>query len=120
MLSPDPSLIAGTRHFDLILSSLFVQHHTMKSIFLRLGVLCLQIFFFPSCFADRLPYLRNDEYNSGRYGQYVTQTFKSNPDIDAPVLNFMRSFAPCDDGSLLFITPRGSAIKSTPMILDAR
>ncbi|KAF7187661.1 hypothetical protein HII31_11000 [Pseudocercospora fuligena] len=72
-----------------------------------------------SSIADEAPFYANSQYNNGKYGKYVTQTFKSNPAVTAvPVVNFMKPFTNCDDGSYLFIAPRGNIAQSTPMILD--
>lgn len=70
--------------------------------------------------ADEAPFYSNAKYNGGDYGKYVTQTFKSNPKItDIPVVNFMKPFTNCDDGSFLFMAPRGNEPDPTPMLLDA-
>ncbi|KAK5127382.1 hypothetical protein LTR85_006721 [Meristemomyces frigidus] len=58
------------------------------------------------------------EYNEGAYGKYVLQNFTS-ADVSAPVLNTVKSFTNCDDGSYLFITPRGEEATPTLVILDA-
>ncbi|EME86751.1 uncharacterized protein MYCFIDRAFT_116419, partial [Pseudocercospora fijiensis CIRAD86] len=69
--------------------------------------------------ADEAPFHANSQYNNAELGKYVTQTFKSNPHVTAvPVVNFMKPFTNCDDGSYLFIAPRGTVAESTPMILD--
>lgn len=71
------------------------------------------------CLADQAPFLRNSAYNAGKLGKYPTQTFLSNPKVtEVPLLNFERPFTNCDDGSFLFVAPRGVVAKSTPMILD--
>lgn len=73
----------------------------------------------PSCLADVTPFYANHKYNEAAFGPYVTQTFKSNPQVTSvPIVNFMKPFANCDDGSYLFIAPRGQVADSTPMILD--
>lgn len=67
-----------------------------------------------------LAVLDNDaEYNDGSYGPYVTQSYRSS-DVNSPRLNFMKPFTSCDDGSFLFVAPRGGKANSTPYILDAR
>lgn len=58
-------------------------------------------------------------FNEGAYGLYVNQTFKSS-NVIAPRINFDKPFSECDDGSYLFITPRGEATKPNPVILDAK
>lgn len=71
------------------------------------------------CQADRAPFYADSKYNDAEYGFYVTQTFKSSPQVTGvPVVNFMEPFTRCDDGSYLLITPRGKVAESTPMILD--
>lgn len=59
------------------------------------------------------------DFNAGRYGYYITQTFKSS-NVTAPRINMQKPFTACDDGSHLFITPRGE-LPETPaaVILDA-
>ncbi|EME47594.1 hypothetical protein DOTSEDRAFT_60029 [Dothistroma septosporum NZE10] len=69
--------------------------------------------------ADLTPFYADSKFNSGAYGKYVTQKFISNPEIKGvPVVNFMEPFSNCDDGSYLFVAPRGAVAQSTPMILD--
>ncbi|PPJ57075.1 hypothetical protein CBER1_00554 [Cercospora berteroae] len=71
------------------------------------------------CLADQVAFHADSQYNDGKYGSYVTQTFKSNPQVTAvPVVNFVKPFTSCDDGSYLMIAPRGDAADATPMILD--
>lgn len=72
-----------------------------------------------TCRADLAAFFSNAGYNNGDYGRYVSQTFVSNPAVTSvPVLNFMKPFTTCDDGSYIFIAPRGDAVNATPMILD--
>lgn len=72
---------------------------------------------------DQIPegenFIQSEEYNLGAYGQYVNRTFKTSG-IIAPRLNFMKPFTECDDGSLLFVTPRGEIVDSAPYILDVQ
>lgn len=71
------------------------------------------------CQTDQAPFYADSKYNDAEYGFYVTQTFKSSPQVTGvPVVNFMEPFTRCDDGSYLLITPRGKVAESTPMILD--
>lgn len=71
------------------------------------------------CQTDQAPFYADSKYNDAEYGFYVTQTFKSSPQVTGvPVVNFMEPFTRCDDGSYLLITPRGRVAESTPMILD--
>lgn len=73
-------------------------------------------------FADRT-YARDetlyqsDEYNLGGLGKYVEQTFVSTK-VTAPRLNVIKPFTKCDDGSYLFLAPRGEVANSTLVILD--
>ncbi|CAK1361250.1 hypothetical protein CB0940_03356 [Cercospora beticola] len=71
------------------------------------------------CLADQVAFHADSQYNDGKYGSYVTQIFKSHPQVTAvPIVNFMKPFTSCDDGSYLFLAPRGDAADATPMILD--
>ncbi|KAK4549636.1 hypothetical protein LTR36_004937 [Oleoguttula mirabilis] len=70
------------------------------------------------CVADHEPFLQSVEYNEGAYGKYVTQNFTS-AEVVAPILNVAQSFTNCDDGSYLFITPRGEEATPTLVVLDA-
>lgn len=71
------------------------------------------------CLADEVAFFESTKYNNGDYGRYVTQSFRSSEAI-APRLNFMKPFTNCDDGSYIFVAPRGDAASPTPYILDAR
>ncbi|USW53537.1 Putative arylsulfotransferase [Septoria linicola] len=85
--------------------------------FLRLAILFS--FLSGHAIADQTPFYANSQYNDAQYGDYVTQTFKSNPQITAvPIINFMKPFTNCDDGSYLMIAPRGNVAEATPMVLD--
>lgn len=59
------------------------------------------------------------EYNLGAYGLYVNRTFQSS-NVLAPRLNFEKPFTACDDGSYIFVTPRGEVVDSAPYILDVK
>ncbi|KAF7192007.1 hypothetical protein HII31_06652 [Pseudocercospora fuligena] len=64
-------------------------------------------------------FVQDADYNAGRYGYYVTQTFKST-NVTAPRVNMQKPFTDCDDGSFLFVTPRGEVPETpTAAILDA-
>ena len=63
-------------------------------------------------------FLKNDKYNNGGYGNYPTHKFKTST-IEPPRLNFMKPFTNCDDGSYIFVSPRGAAAWSAFYILDA-
>ncbi len=73
----------------------------------------------PLCRADQKPYLTNDDYNEGRLGRYVTQKFKTS-ELEPPLLNWMQpgGFSNCDDGSYIFVSPRGNVPDATFYILD--
>lgn len=57
------------------------------------------------------------QYNEGKYGQYPTHQFKTTI-IEPPRLNFMKPFTNCDDGSYIFVAPRGNVAWSAFYILD--
>lgn len=60
------------------------------------------------------------EFNAGNYGRYVTQTFKSS-NITATRINMMQPFTECDDGSYIFISPRGEDVdRPSASIYDPR
>ncbi|KAK0253134.1 hypothetical protein LTS09_011805 [Friedmanniomyces endolithicus] len=61
---------------------------------------------------------RSEEYNAVQQGEYVEQHFIST-NVTAPRINFMRPYDICDDGSYLFIAPRGEKTQSSVCILDA-
>ncbi|KAK4889247.1 hypothetical protein LTR27_011924 [Elasticomyces elasticus] len=86
-----------------------------------LAAVCFLVTIFSLCNASRDSYHRSSDYNSGHYGTHVTQTFRSTT-IKALQLNLMLPFSACDDdGSKLFLAPRGTRIlsDSAPMIFDA-
>ncbi|EMC95695.1 hypothetical protein BAUCODRAFT_499289 [Baudoinia panamericana UAMH 10762] len=68
--------------------------------------------------ADEPPFFQSGEYNAGEYGKYVTQNFIT-ANVTVPRLNVNRPFTNCDDGSYLFIAPRGEVANSSVCILDA-
>lgn len=72
---------------------------------------------FPSARADAPVFLQNTKYNAGEYGKYVMQEFKTSH-ITPPRMNFMKPFTECDDGSYLFIAPRGNIADSSFYIMD--
>lgn len=53
--------------------------------------------------------VQDADYNEGAYGRYVTQTFRS-ANVTVPRLNMDMPFSNCDDGSYLFVTPRGEIV----------
>lgn len=69
------------------------------------------------CNADDRVLIANEDYNNGFYGDYPTHTYHSSK-IKPPRLNFMQPFTNCDDGSYIFLTPRGRIANSSFYILD--
>ena len=69
------------------------------------------------CWADEKSFLRNAKYNEGEFGHYPTHKFKTSV-IEPPRLNFMQPFSKCDDGSYIFVSPRGNSAWSSFFILD--
>ncbi|CAK3921670.1 Hypothetical predicted protein [Lecanosticta acicola] len=58
-------------------------------------------------------------FNKGAYGLYVEQTFRSN-NVTVPRLNMQQPFTYCDDGSYIFVTPRGEVVdEPLAVIYDA-
>ncbi|KAI7007099.1 hypothetical protein KC355_g7456, partial [Hortaea werneckii] len=60
----------------------------------------------------------DEKYNSGDLGRYVTQSYKTTKEI-APRFNINLPFTNCDDGSYIFIAPRGWVPDATLYIIDA-
>lgn len=89
---------------------------TLQAHWLRACLLLVS--YFSRCFADEGPLLRSSEYNDGAYGKYVTETFQT-INATAPRLNIVKPFTNCDDGSLIFIAPRGEIANSSLCIFDA-
>ncbi|KAK1814756.1 hypothetical protein LTR12_010892 [Friedmanniomyces endolithicus] len=84
-----------------------------------LSFACLAFLGLPSfLLAHEEALYRSEEYNAGKHGDYVEQHFVST-NVTAPRLNFMRPYGTCDDGSYLFIAPRGEKTQSSVCILDA-
>ncbi|KAF2167303.1 hypothetical protein M409DRAFT_66300 [Zasmidium cellare ATCC 36951] len=54
--------------------------------------------------------IQDADYDRGAYGRYVTQTFRS-ASLTVPRLNMDMPFTNCNDGSYLFVTPRGEVVK---------
>ncbi|KAF2862504.1 hypothetical protein K470DRAFT_255793 [Piedraia hortae CBS 480.64] len=87
----------------------------MPSVLLSLALLFLAL-----SGADRAPLINSERYNEGLFGAYVEEQFISDEALVAPVLNQIKPFTACDDGSLLFIAPRGpNATAPRPYILNA-
>lgn len=61
--------------------------------------------------------VQSEEYNNGDFGEYPTHKFKTSS-IEPPRLNFMKPFTNCDDGTYIFIAPRGYIAWSAFYILD--
>jgi hypothetical protein len=74
-----------------------------------------------TCHASKDAFFQSAEYNAEKYGRYVVQEFKSTA-IRAAQPNIMKSFSNCDDGSKLFVAPRGTVpvVTSGPMIYDLK
>jgi hypothetical protein len=85
---------------------------------LSLSCLLLSI---SQCRADDPPLYRNDEFNEGGMGRYVMQSFKTEPEMVPPRINFMQPFnrPECDDGSYIFIAPRGNVPNASFYIMDS-
>lgn len=72
----------------------------------------------PYSYADEEPFIADAVYNSGDLGRYVTQSYKTTKEI-APRFNINLPFTNCDDGSYIFIAPRGWVPDATLYIIDA-
>ncbi|KAI6878780.1 hypothetical protein KC360_g8390 [Hortaea werneckii] len=72
----------------------------------------------PYSYADEEPFIADSVYNSGDLGRYVTQSYKTTKEI-APRFNINLPFTNCDDGSYIFIAPRGWVPDATLYIIDA-
>ena len=72
----------------------------------------------PYSYADEEPFIADESYNSGDLGRYVTQSYKTTKEI-APRFNINLPFTNCDDGSYIFIAPRGWVPDATLYIIDA-
>lgn len=69
------------------------------------------------CLADQEAFFQDEKYNHEDYGRWVTQKYKTSS-IEPPRLNFMQPFTECDDGSYLFIAPRGDEANASFYIMD--
>lgn len=69
------------------------------------------------CRADEKSYYKDSKYNQGDYGPYPRHKFKTSI-IEPPRMNFMQPFTNCDDGSYLFVSPRGNVAYSSFYIVD--
>lgn len=68
--------------------------------------------------ADLLPFEHSDEFNDGEYGPWVLQGYHTTH-LTSPRVNMMKPFSACEDGSKIFIAPRGEKIDPMPLILDS-
>lgn len=65
-------------------------------------------------------FFQDSEFNDGSYGRYVTQTFESS-NATSTRINMMQPFTACDDGSYIFVTPRGEDVEQpSAAIYDPR
>lgn len=65
-------------------------------------------------------FIEDEDFNQAAYGNYVLQFFKS-ANVSVPRMNMMKSFTACDDGSYIFVTPRGETVEHpNAAIYDAR
>lgn len=80
---------------------------------------CLS-FFLALTSADEGNFFRDQEYNDAAYGSYPHQSFHTTKAV-APRVNFIEYFnkTECDDGSKIFIAPRGNKADATPVMLDS-
>lgn len=53
----------------------------------------------------------------GKHGTYPKHHFKTSV-IEPPRLNFEEPFSKCDDGSYMFVAPRGNVVGQSFYILD--
>lgn len=67
--------------------------------------------------ANEPPYYQSEEFNEGEYGNYPRRHYKTTT-ISPPRPNIMRNFSNCDDGSYIFVAPRGHQAKASFFILD--
>ena len=78
---------------------------------------CLLSLWVSISWADEGAFHKDDDFNAGEYGIYPTHKFKTST-IEPPRINFMKEFSNCDDGSYIFVTPRGNVAYSSFYILD--
>jgi hypothetical protein len=91
--------------------------HRLWPSLLSLSCLLLSL---STCRADEEPFYHDDKFNNGEYGRYVQQEFKTS-DMVPPRINFMQPFnkPECDDGSYIFVAPRGNVPNASFYIMDA-
>ncbi|KAK6068271.1 secreted protein [Seiridium cupressi] len=69
------------------------------------------------CRADEPTFRNSVDFNNGKFGTYPTHKFKTST-IEPPRPNFMKPFSNCDDGSYIFVSPRGIVAPSSFYMLD--
>ena len=67
--------------------------------------------------ADEPSFFKDEAFMKGDHGTYPTHKFKTSV-IEPPRLNFEESFDRCDDGSYIFLSPRGNVASASFYILD--
>ncbi|KAF4619067.1 hypothetical protein G7Y89_g14780 [Cudoniella acicularis] len=81
-------------------------------------LLCLAIFLFPQIQADEVFFVNDVEYDSGFYGNYPIQRYKSTQ-VTSPRVNILQSSPECSNDLLTMITQRGwSVAEPSATILD--
>ena len=114
-----PTSHSVTCSLTLLLTRRFVPTLCGLLMLRYLSFACLAFLGLPSfLLAHEEALYRSEEYNAGQHGEYVEQHFVST-NVTAPRLNLMRPYGTCDDGSYLFIAPRGEKTQSSVCILDA-
>lgn len=82
--------------------------------------LLLLAFFLRLCAADKPSWIKDEEFMQGGHGTYPRHHFKTSI-IEPPRLNFEEPFTgegKCDDGSYMFVAPRGNVVGQSFYILD--
>ena len=72
------------------------------------------------CGADQPSWIKDEEFMEGKHGTYPRHHFKTSI-IEPPRLNFEEPFTgagKCDDGSYMFVAPRGNVVGQSFYILD--
>lgn len=76
------------------------------------------------CQADKPSWIKDEEFMQGKHGTYPRHHFKTSI-IEPPRLNFEEPFTNnggaggrCDDGSYMFVAPRGNVVGQSFYILD--
>nr|POF21072.1 putative oxidoreductase [Quercus suber] len=98
---------------------LFALYAMLSNMFRHLFTLSLfLVSYLPFSLADLVSFEHSEKFNAGEYGPWVLQSYNSSP-VTSPRLNMMKPFSKCEDGSFLFIAPRGDRADSMPYILDS-